>query len=485
MKQIISTLSVILVLFSCTNKKPGNEATLRGKVLSDKVTEVQINYVLDNPITRIGNSYTVEVDSLSEFSITFPIERLATARIQAGRFYHEMCFMPGDDLFIEIEADTVKYSGKGAARNSFLYELEKNGLNDQAFYSESNKGEVTPDEMVPLMKQFKEKRLAFLQSFPDMKKLEPEFVIFFNMNTEVHYAAIINGYPRRYAYGNNMKVDSLELPEEYLKMKTFANIIDDRKIASPDYLSDLRNLLFNKRKDMMKKNPGMKYEDGMHSLMIDSLQGKTKEYLMATWLCNDLKHSGLDSVIYEAYEAIENKDSLSVKTVQAAMDKYNEKQALIGAPLHPAFAETVLLDSTGAKITFADMMSKYKYKVVYLDIWGLECGPCRAAMPHSKKLHEKLKDYPIEFVYLAQDPATEKNWEKIFEISMTKDNHYIMESYRWGSSKMLQFMEVNWVPCYMIFDKNGYLYDYNASGPYTHPNVETRLEKTLKKLTES
>ncbi|MFW6389387.1 MAG: hypothetical protein ACOCZI_02010 [Marinilabiliaceae bacterium] len=44
-------------------------------------------------------------------------------------------------------------------------------------------------------------------------------------------------------------------------------------------------------------------------------------------------------------------------------------------------------------------------------------------------------------------------------------------------------MEINWVPCYMIFDKEGKLADFNAERPSANVvEEETPLEETLKKL---
>ena len=44
-------------------------------------------------------------------------------------------------------------------------------------------------------------------------------------------------------------------------------------------------------------------------------------------------------------------------------------------------------------------------------------------------------------------------------------------------------MEINWVPCYMIFDKEGKLVDFNADRPSSAvAKMETKLEKTLRDL---
>ena len=484
MKHSVLITAFLLVMAACTKTEEKNAAIISGILLSGNAENVSFDYIVSNPITGNGETYMAPVDDQGNFSVEIPLERMGTGRTTAGRFSHNICLMPGDDVYIEIEEDTINFSGKGAERNNFLYALEKARLNDRRYYNPYNKGKASPENFIVRMRDIRQKRTDFLETYPEKSKLEKEFTEYFSINNQIIYENLIRRYPERFAYQNKVSIDSLQLPPECIKYAQIASVVDDRKINSKDYLHNMRNFLFDKTRELMKTNRGKNYMEMMYSLLMDSLQGKTREYMLAKFVCSDLGYNRFDSVTYNHFQQLEGKDSLSTETVQKAFDKYHEKRALIGQPLHPAFAETLLEDSTGAQLTFAEMMENHKGKVVYLDIWGLGCGPCRAAMPHSKKLKERLKDVPVEFVYIAQDPPTDDVWENIFTVSQTKENHYRMVNHRWGSSKMLKFMEINWVPCYMIFDKNGCLTDFNAPRPHIRDNRESELEKELKKLAE-
>lgn len=480
MRKLLLIIVATLLVVSCSRKDTGETVIIKGEILSGNPENVVFQYIVDNPITGMGATYIAETDSNNLFSIEIPIKRIATGSMAIDNTRHDVCLLPGDDMFISIDDKSVAYKGKGAARNNFLYQTEINNLWDRSYYEESNKGALSPAEFLEAMKSFKQKRIDFLNSYTDYGKLEEEFINFYRIETQVIFENLIGSYPQRYSYYNKIPVDSLELPDEYRSIPLFSNIVDDSKVISPDYLHNLRNQIYFKAMEISLADSTIDRKDGAYVALFDSLTGKTREYLLTKWICTELSWDRYDTVAIDKFNQIE-KGELAESTFTDAMDKYQEKRSLINSPLHEEYAETVLLDTLNNQLTFGEMMSNYKGNVVYFDLWGMGCGPCIAAMPYSKILREKLGNLPVKFVYISVEPVDDGDWNKVFETTFTKENHYVMKN--GFNSRLLNFMEINWVPNYMIFDKEGKLIDYNADRPTVMvEQQETELEKTLREL---
>lgn len=468
-----------LVSYPLFTFSQSDTVVIKGKVHSGNIENVKIEWLKDNPVSDISKTFSAPVNNKSEFVLKIPLSRIATGQIAAGNFYHNICLLPSDSFYVDIDADTIKYTGQGANKNSFLYFLETKGLSDASFYNETNECKLSPKNFAPIMADFRDRRIELLKSYSNKYLIESEFTNYFLAENQAIYINLIITYPQRYSYFNKIKEDSLELTSEYFRYNQLANIVNDNFTVSWTYIYLLREFLFKKSDEMRKRDDIKKLSHfaPFHIIMIDSLKGKTQEYVMAKWLCTDLSRDNLDTVIYDNFKKIA-KDSMAINSVKMAFDKYNQKRALINQPLNDEFIQTALEDTIGNKLSFGELMEMYKGKVVYLDIWGLACGPCRTAMPASKKLKEKLTGKPIEFVYLTVEWMNKKRWDEAFKVSLTNQNHYHLTD--GFDSKLLKFMEINWVPCYMIFDKEGYLISYNAKGPWN----EYGLEKQLTELSE-
>jgi len=250
-----------------------------------------------------------------------------------------------------------------------------------------------------------------------------------------------------------------------------------RKIISYRYLRSISNLARLKSRELQQIDSTLDYKRAFQIVIDDSLTEKTQEYILASRICWQLKINHYDTLAINKFNNIQA-DCLSIKSIETSTEKYHEKQSLLGKPLHSSFSETLLADTANNQLSFGQMMDKYKGNIVFLDIWALSCGPCRKTKSYEIQIQQRLSEQPIEFVYITEDSFEPDLWEKIFLTSSTKKNHYRMINNR-GSSKLTKFMEINYVPSYMIFDKQGKLVDFMAERPFISTNGESKLENIL------
>ena len=105
------------------------------------------------------------------------------------------------------------------------------------------------------------------------------------------------------------------------------------------------------------------------------------------------------------------------------------------------------------------IIEPYKGRVIYLDVWGTWCGPCKQKLKDSWKVKEALKDYDIVYLYLCNG-SSDESWKNVIkEYNLTGPNcvHYNLPKEQ--QSAIEHYLSVNSFPTYKIIDKQGNIHD--------------------------
>jgi len=125
------------------------------------------------------------------------------------------------------------------------------------------------------------------------------------------------------------------------------------------------------------------------------------------------------------------------------------------------FSEAALNDEfvtlNGDSILFKTILEKHLGNTVFIDVWASWCKDCLEGLPSVKELQQKHPK--VDFVYLSLD-KTQKAWKKGINRLEIKGDHYFMQS-GWKGA-MGTFLDLDWIPRYMIIDKQGSIKVFKA-----------------------
>ena len=125
------------------------------------------------------------------------------------------------------------------------------------------------------------------------------------------------------------------------------------------------------------------------------------------------------------------------------------------------FSEAALNDEfvtlNGDSILFKTILENHQGNTVFIDVWASWCKDCLESLPSVKALQAKHPE--VDFVYLSLD-KTQKAWKKGVDRLEIKGDHYLMQS-GWKGA-MGTFLDLDWIPRYMIIDKQGTIKVFNA-----------------------
>ena len=119
-----------------------------------------------------------------------------------------------------------------------------------------------------------------------------------------------------------------------------------------------------------------------------------------------------------------------------------------------------LKNEKGKTVSLADL----KGKVVYIDFWGVGCGPCIYDIKnHIPQVHERYKNKDVVFVNICVD-AKDKQWKNALAKYNLDGVNLMAEG--WSNNPVCQLYNITGIPHYILIDKTGKIVDNNAPGPH-------------------
>ena len=126
----------------------------------------------------------------------------------------------------------------------------------------------------------------------------------------------------------------------------------------------------------------------------------------------------------------------------------------------------------GKKISISDVLKKHEGRILIIDFWASWCQDCILALPATKELKEKNPE--IDFVYFSLDRSHEQ-WKRGLEKYdiASQENYWFDEGWK---NKFNNYIDLNWVPRFMVVDQTGKIAKYYAIHP-NDPDIQKKIDE--------
>ena len=102
---------------------------------------------------------------------------------------------------------------------------------------------------------------------------------------------------------------------------------------------------------------------------------------------------------------------------------------------------------------FQRIIEPYKGNVLFVDFWGMSCGPCRGKMLSMRDEVEANKDKPVKYLYITDD--TPEKCKSFLEPNNIKGEHIHITRAEWGY--LQEKFQFSAIPFVVLLDKQGKL----------------------------
>ena len=201
-----------------------------------------------------------------------------------------------------------------------------------------------------------------------------------------------------------------------------------------------------------------------------------------TWLfATDLENMG-EQLTPELTEMVKN--NVTTPALRDFIFASNKKFAdYAKAQTAPAaqYADTAKLATlTDGKEILNCITAPYRGRIIYIDVWGTWCVPCKEEMKHVPEMKKALEGMDVVFLYLCSR-SSDGSWRANiarFGLSGKDCVHYNLPQAQ--QTAVENALGVSSYPTYRIIDRQGRIMPGNPP----RPSNSARLKEMLKKITD-
>ena len=360
-------------------------------------------------------------------------------------------FQISSDASIKIPFFNITNSDRKFSEVNFDYLLYKKNIHSGSKYMDST------ESFNPLKWNSRNIYLDAIELLDSLKRINEISDSFYDQAKENQLYKYLLSQARE----DNLKIiDSTNLVMTHdEKFK----IIDPNQNLSSDYISFLRGLIDHKYFNNNRRIP--------NSQKFDFLINNN------SFLNNELKIQVLDSYLKSIYFQekekfkdyvvrfikINSSQELNTKWENLLQSHSRNRERLNTINRNIALLTNLVNDN---QLTFEEILKEQNGKVVLVDFWASWCAPCRMEMPALKKLEEKFDSDKFQIVEISIDQDYQA-WERASKLENLYDEKHSYHISNWKNSNLHKTYNIETIPRYILFGKNGKVINEDAPRPST------------------
>lgn len=376
------------------------------------------------------------------------------ATITYGQNTRTLYLEPNKDLAISFDGKTfnktITFTGKETAVNNYLNHTDFATLK----FEDCSKPEAVYLKSTDSVYTANINRLQNAKLPADFKQKEMIRLKYLSYET-------LPWYKTYYQYLNKVK-DFQTSPAYQQKIDSLAEINPDY-LVYPEYKSfisyAIMGIAYREYPNIDQNQAFMKY------VPANVKDQKVLDYVTNKYIYDQISLYGLtagsDSLVDFYHNTV--KDPVMTKRFDGMLAQWKALE-----PGQPS-ATFSLPDINGKTVALSDLKGKY----VYIDVWATWCGPCRAELPHLKKLEEAYSGKGIAFVSISCD-QNKTAWKNMVTNGQMKG----IQLYMGNKNDFMKKYMINGIPRFILLDKEGKIINANAPRP-SDPSTSKLFDKLL------
>jgi len=449
------------------------------------------------------NDIKIAINNNGKFLSKIPISTQQFATLTYKGTMTTLLLSPGKSLsvFIDSTGKLQQFSGTAGEENQLLYEAK---LNEAPFFLQGDYNHNSYAQLSAADMQEKVVKPWFKMRDESIRRIQASKISHMDrklISSEIYYQAYgeLNYFTHGIIHGNKELVnefvsanyDSLKTdpavfpagPWYYYFAESYLNYLDDKIFAaygvtdarSKEPFRNIYHISLDSALALVKQNGGSYIRWYLFKQYFNKKVGE--QYLAQNILtvCFNKDISHVKPLMLEFKTNFPN--STYTRILQK---KVNELEQISKQNEH---LKNINVFADYKKVTsIYEVVNTFRGKVIYLDIWGTWCGPCKRELTYNPRLKQRFKGKDIVFVYLDMDEEEkDSDWKRFIHLNgitgihLRKSQAEIQKIWE----ELLPGKKEHLYPSYFIFDKNGKLAQADAKQPSDGDKLYTELEKYL------